>query len=436
MFNNVILKSIVKLFCFSPSKVIFKSFIHSFIFSSPLYFCLFNYTIGLTLPYIASILVIFSVYTFICIPRTERYLFGFFVGLMWFYWAGLSFYYTSFPAFGIFAVIFICICIMLILLPVLFFENKIYRGICLSLISYVALFDFEWFVPDAMLAFSLFKVDKISFLIIVFATILLSYRHIKFYLIACLLFVIAIDFSTNNRHSLEINIYPFSTNISQDSKWMASNVHDIIDTNISLIRKAINEGYDAVLLPETSFPLALNDKTYSYVLDLLITLSDDIVIIAGAYRLESDYFYNSTYIFSDKKIDIIDKVTLAPFGEYVPLPTFLVDVYRNFFDINYKLIKGRVNVAQNFYIKNVSFRSAICYEGGVESSYLGSPSYMTLISNNAWFKPSIEPVLQMMLIKFYARKYNTTVFHSANGSKAGIILPYNNLNFYTKSEFL
>lgn len=437
MFNDIILKYISKILyppCFI--KIALKSFMHSFIFSLPIYFCLLNYEFGLSLPYIVSILVIVSVYTFICIPTTERYFFGFFVGLVWFYWAGLSFNYTPFPIFGVIAVFFICICIMLIFIPILFFENKIYRGICLLLISYVALFNFEWFVPDAMLAFSIFKVDKFSFLIIILATILISYKNTKFYFISCLLLIFTIDFDTNNKSLPDINIYPSSTYIPQDTKWTSYNLDNIVDINIGIINKAIKNEYHAVLLPETAFPLALNDKKYSNLLELLITLSKDITIITGAYRLESNHFYNSTYVFSDQKVNIMDKATLAPFGEYIPLPYFLVDIYRTFFNVNYKLVKGKINVAQDFYIKDILFRSAICYEGGVESTYLGSPSYMTLISNNTWFKPSIEPVLQMILIKYYARKYNTIIFHSSNGSKAGIILPYNNLNFYTKSKFL
>lgn len=388
------------------------------------------------MPYIASVLVVFSIYTFICIPKEERYLFGFFVGLLWFYWAGLSFNYTPFPIFGVFAVFFICVCTMFIFLPILFFANKLYRGLCLISISYLALFDFEWFVPDAMLAFSAFKVDKISYLIIVFASILLSYGRIKLHLISFLLFVFTIDFNAYNVHLPDINIYPSSMNISQDEKWVASNVRTIIDVNINTIEQAIYEGYDAVLLPETSFPLALNDKTYANVTDLLINLSKDITIIVGAYRLESDHFYNSTYVFSNKNVNIMDKVTLAPFGEYIPLPEFLVGIYKVFFDVNYQLVKGKTGLVQDFYIKDTLFRSAICYEGGIGSSYLGNPAYMVLISNNAWFKPSIEPILQVMLIKYYARKHNTIVFHSTNGSRSGIILPYNNLNFYTKSKFL
>ena len=39
-------------------------------------------------------------------------------------------------------------------------------------------------------------------------------------------------------------------------------------------------------------------------------------------------------------------------------------------------------------------------------------------SNNAWFVPSIEPILQKILCKYYARLHNSTILHATNLSKA------------------
>jgi apolipoprotein N-acyltransferase len=47
--------------------------------------------------------------------------------------------------------------------------------------------------------------------------------------------------------------------------------------------------------------------------------------------------------------------------------------------------------------------------------------YLVALSNNGWFKPSIEPTLQNLLIRFYARKNNTVVFHAANSGGSGIV---------------
>ena len=37
---------------------------------------------------------------------------------------------------------------------------------------------------------------------------------------------------------------------------------------------------------------------------------------------------------------------------------------------------------------------------------------MIVISNNAWFTPSIEPILQKQLLRYYAKKYGISIYHS------------------------
>ena len=81
--------------------------------------------------------------------------------------------------------------------------------------------------------------------------------------------------------------------------------------------------------------------------------------------------------------------------------------------------------ATDFLIKNTKFRNANCYEATKEEIYadLNNTKYMIAISNNAWFTPSIQPTLQKLLLKYYAKKYNITIFHSVNGSSNYIINP-------------
>jgi len=69
----------------------------------------------------------------------------------------------------------------------------------------------------------------------------------------------------------------------------------------------------------------------------------------------------------------------------------------------------------------VKFRNAICYEATCEELYKGDIKYVIAISNNAWFLPSIEPTLQKLLMEYYARRHNVTIYHAANMSGTGII---------------
>ncbi len=79
----------------------------------------------------------------------------------------------------------------------------------------------------------------------------------------------------------------------------------------------------------------------------------------------------------------------------------------------------------NFIIQGEKYRNAICYEGTTDKIFenLGDTKYMIMISNNAWFTPSIEPTLQHLLLKYYSKKYSVTIFHVVNGSENRIYRP-------------
>jgi apolipoprotein N-acyltransferase len=53
--------------------------------------------------------------------------------------------------------------------------------------------------------------------------------------------------------------------------------------------------------------------------------------------------------------------------------------------------------------------------------YRDAPPYMIAISNNGWFTPSIEPTLQKLLMRLYAKRYGKIVWHSANESVSEVI---------------
>ena len=114
------------------------------------------------------------------------------------------------------------------------------------------------------------------------------------------------------------------------------------------------------------------------------------------------------------------KLVLVPFGEYVPLPKFMQKF------INDTFFKGSSDFLTakeptDFVIKGVKFRNAICYEATCQEIYDGDVNYVIATSNNAWFTPSIEPTLQRLLMKYYARKNGVTIYHSANSKGTGVV---------------
>ena len=85
------------------------------------------------------------------------------------------------------------------------------------------------------------------------------------------------------------------------------------------------------------------------------------------------------------------------------------------------LIFKTANKPTDFIIKGVKFRNAICYEATCSEIYEGDVNFVIATSNNAWFSPSIEPTIQKLLMRYYARKNSVTIYHSANWRGTGIV---------------
>ena len=413
---------------FKPSITgIFWAFFCAALFSLPIYINVFTYLYGIYSLYLNSILALVAIYVFVN-KNKFTFAFGFFISILWLYWVVLSFRYSNIFFLAPFALIFVGSVYGGLFYCILYFKNKFLRSIFLALISYIPFFDFEWFFPDIIFSFSIFKVDKLSFIFIAFIISFISYKKLsKFRFIALFGLLFVIDFDSNNSFSnhlfsnpsLNLKIKLYESNVPQAIKWQKANLDSILEDNFAAIQEAIEQKYDLIVLPESAFPLVLNRNIV--LINKLLYLSKSINIITGGLREYKGKYYNTTYMFNLGEYEFIDKVVLAPFGEYIPLPRFIIDIASKV--INYPHFEVLDSNPKDFIIQNTRFRNAICYEGGIRKMYLSNPKFMILISNNAWFSPSIEPVLQMMLIKYYARYYKTTVFHSANGSKSSVITP-------------
>ncbi|EFU70469.1 apolipoprotein N-acyltransferase [Aliarcobacter butzleri JV22] len=210
--------------------------------------------------------------------------------------------------------------------------------------------------------------------------------------------------------------------INQDLKWQKEYQKELNAKNIEEIHKAIDLKKDLVILPETAFSTALNRNIV--LLNELKNLSFSIDIITGALYVENNQIFNATYHISNGEVKIAQKVVLVPFGEKIPLPKYFVDL------INKTFYNGAQDYTEaseptDFVVLGEKYRNAICYEGTTDTIYenLGDTRYIIMTSNNAWFTPSIEPTLQDLLLKYYSKKYQVTVFHIVNGSPNKIYRP-------------
>jgi apolipoprotein N-acyltransferase len=392
--------------------VILKSFFIALLFSSSIYFEYFN--IGNI--FINSITGLVSIYFLLTMSKKELFFIGFFIGLLWFWWIGYSFIYYDLIYLIPIILIFIGIIYGLLFYLSAIYPHIIYRTFAIFSLSFIHPFGFNWFKPEVIFINSFFGIEKLDFLIII-TTLALFIYYKRVYILTLLLF--AISYTQTIIELPNIKIYQPQYNISQETKWLKSYRDVLIEENLNNIDYAIKNDFELVILPETIFPLPLNKNIP--LINILKNKSKKTTIITGALEFENNQYFNTTYMFKNGNIKIARKVVLVPFGESIPLPKILRDLINAYFYNGARDYSVALEPT-TFNINGINFRNAICYEATTDKIFNKlDTSFIIATSNNAWFTPSIEPTLQNLLLKYYAKKYNVIIYHSSNSSKNKII---------------
>jgi apolipoprotein N-acyltransferase len=373
---------------------------------------------GLTSKALNTFSGLIALYALLHAPKRTILLSGFWIGLLWCYWIGFSFQYyglgwaTWLVALGfglVYALYYGAMALS---------SNPLIRAAILFALTYVWPMDFNWMQPELIFVESYLGFSKWQFALILFSlAVTAGFSGVK-KIIPLLLLSGAIQTSYPQPPLPNVKIKLVSTDISQDFKWQGERLEQTLQENFDAIDDAIAHEYDLIVLPESAFPLYMNEHTA--ISEALAKRSLHIAILTGTLHKEDGLNYNVSYLFDQGNVTVAKKTILVPFGEYIPLPEFLRGwVNREIFGGGADFVTA--DKPTDFEIKGVKFRNAVCYEATREELYTPDARYMIAVSNNGWFKPSIEPTVQKLLIRFYARKNNTVVFHSANGGGSGIV---------------
>lgn len=359
-----------------------------------------------------------AVYALLHAPKRTVLISGFWIGLLWCYWIGFSFQYyglgwaTWLVALG-FGIVY-----ALYYGTMSLSSNPLIRAAILFGLTFIWPMDFNWMQPELIFVESYMGFAKWQFALILISLASTAWFDGLKKIIPLLLLLGAIQIHYTPPPLPDVKIKLVSTDISQDFKWQNDQLPQTIQENFNAIDEAIQQGYDLVILPESAFPLYMNQHT-----DISEALSErslHIAILTGTLHKEDGLNYNVSYLFDQGNITVAKKTILVPFGEYIPLPKFLRGwVNREIFGGGADFVTA--DKPTDFTVKGVTFRNAVCYEATRAELYTPEVRYMIAVSNNGWFKPSIEPTVQNLLIRFYARKNNTIVFHAANGGGSGIV---------------
>ena len=395
---------------------VLNAFLISLLFSTSLYLEYFTYNFI----YLNTLSSLLAIYLILNSSKQTLFFIGFFISILWFHWVSFSLIYYEMKYLMPFVILGFAFSYGLIFYFIGIINNIFFKTLIFFALSYFHPFNFNWLQTEVIFVNSIFSIEKESFALILIALFSLSILK-KYYKI---LFIIPLFFALETKESLNIEhnlkIYMPEMNVEQNKKWTKEYSLEIIELNNSLITKAIKDNYDLIILPETAYPIVLNKEIN--LLNLLLKKSEEIDIIVGSINQKNNAYYNSSYHFSKGKLEIANKVVLVPFGESIPFPKFIRDFINDIFYDGAEDFLTAENPS-NFIIKGTKFRSSICYEATTDKIFedLNDIKFMITISNNAWFMPSIEAILQKQLLKYYAKKYDIKIYHSVNGSPNYII---------------
>jgi len=389
-------------------------------------------------PFLNTLSGLFSLYLLLGSSTKVWFWSGFFIALLWFWWIGLSFIHyrmiwaipiVELAIASIYGGIFWMIAKIALSIEHLAFKNRtellsdsysllplVLQAFGLLILSYIHPFGFDWLKPELMFVESYLGIEKWQFAIILIALVLVRWKRNILFL---LLLTVTIQTISGSPVEPDRSIALVTLHIPVEEKWDPKRHAIHFQTVFEHIDHAIEHNKSTVVLPESVFPLYLNRSPE--LLQKLQKRAKRINIVTGGLYWDGKTPRNATYVFSSNgKITVINKVILVPFGEANPLPDFLSKwVNRLFYDnaIDYKA-SGKII---DYTLNGTLYRNAICFEATSERLYEGCPEQMIVLSNNGWFIPSIEPVLQRLLLQYYSKKYGTTIYHSINMSPSYII---------------
>ena len=403
---------------YSNKNFIIKGLISSILLSSFIYLSYFNIENKI----LNTVLALFAFYYLLIIPKKALFVSGFMTGVFWCNWMAVSLQYYDLVYLTPVILLFIGIVYGVIFYLFALYDRLVFRIIAIFAFTYMAPFGFNWMKFELLFIDSYIGTGKIELLLVLISFyLLIKLEKYKFLGIIPLLFSLYFPKDLQIQDP-NITIYMPQMNVNQNLRWDKQYKSILDEQNFSEINKGIEQQKDLVVLPETAFTTVLNRNIV--LLERLKELSYKIDIITGALFVENNQIYNASYHFSNGNIEIAKKVVLVPFGEEIPFPQFFVDLINKIF-YNGAQDYSKASAATDFTVKNEIFRNAICYEATTDKIFenISDIKYMIVISNNAWFIPSIEPTLQHLLLKYYSRKYNMNIFHVVNGSENRIYRP-------------
>ncbi|MDH4065939.1 MAG: apolipoprotein N-acyltransferase, partial [Acidobacteriota bacterium] len=219
-------------------------------------------------------------------------------------------------------------------------------------------------------------------------------------------------------------------NIQQVDKWNRSKAGEIVDRYVALTRKAVAEGAEFVVWPESATPFVFDDEPVGQSIVRGLVQSTGVPLLFGTDEVERgppNRYFNSAYMLDTvgATAAVYRKMHLVPFGEYVPFKDLLFFVQ--------PLVEAVSDFSPGTFVTMLPVNghmasTAICYEVTYPSlmreAVRQGSELLTTITNDAWYGESSAPFQHFEMATMRAIEQGRYLVRAANTGISGIVDPY------------
>lgn len=240
------------------------------------------------------------------------------------------------------------------------------------------------------------------------------------------------------REGQPVSVGLIQGNVDQADKWDTRRASGIFRDYLAMTRRAIGEGAQVVLWPESSTPFFFEEDRPGAEMVRALARETKVPILVGSDQIDRSTpptrYYNAAFLVrpDGSTGGVYRKMHLVPFGEYVPLKAVLfflgplVEAVSDF---------SAGDAAVLLPVRGHLMSTAICYEivypDLVRAAAKGS-ELLTTITNDAWFGDTSAPYQHFAQASMRAIENGRYLVRSANTGISGIVDPYGRVR--AKSE--
>lgn len=221
----------------------------------------------------------------------------------------------------------------------------------------------------------------------------------------------------------DVSVALIQAAIPQKLKWRPDMREQSLELYMAL--SAPHWGDDLIIWPETAIP-AFSHSVADFI-DKLQQLIDKnhTTLLSGIPSKEpgAREYFNSVMMLSNKEVDWYHKRHLVPFGEYLPLKSFL-GVILKFLQIPMSDFSPGQQETPVLAAKGISMGISICYEDTFgEEVIMALPEATVLVnvSNDAWFGDSLAPHQHLQMARMRALESGRYMLRATNTGISAII---------------